>query len=160
QIVGNVHANGRIAARPGFLIRDGHAFFDGCGVMCADFGANAIFERRDDFSTGGIVFGVRGKDEKDIEGKANWVALNLDLAFLHDVEQAYLNFSGEVGEFVDGEDTAIGARKKAVVDGEFIGEVAATAGGADGIDVADDVGDGDVGRGEFFDVAEVARHPA
>ena len=70
-----------------------------------------------------------------------------------------MNFSGEIGEFVDGEDAAIGAGEQAVVDGEFVGEIAAAARGADGIDVADDVGHGDVGSGELFDETIFAGHP-
>jgi len=49
--------------------------------------------------------------------------------------------------------------RKAVVDGEFVGEIASAASGANGIDVADDVGHGDVGCGEFFDEAILAGHP-
>jgi len=49
--------------------------------------------------------------------------------------------------------------EKAVVDGEFVGEVAAAASGADGIDITDDVGHGYVGGGELFDEAIVAGHP-
>src|SRR5262249_13568992 len=50
--------------------------------------------------------------------------------------------------------------KKAVVNGEFAGEVVASAGGLDGVDVADEVGDGDVGRGEFFYVAFAGFEPS
>src|SRR5260370_35354412 len=45
------------------------------------------------------------------------------------------------------------------MDGEYVGAVAAGASGADGIGVADDVGHGDVGSGEFFDEAIVAGDP-
>ena len=121
--------------------------------MGANLAADAVLERRDDFAARGVVLGIGGEDQQDIERQANRVALNLDVAFLHDVEQADLNFAGEIGQFVDGEDAAIGARQQAVVHGEFVAKVAAAAGGLDGIDVADDVGDGDVGRGQLFDVA-------
>src|SRR5205814_563855 len=87
------------------------------------------------------------------------VALNLDVAFLHDVEEADLNFSGEVGKFVDGENAAIGARQQAIVNREFVREIASASRGANGVDVADDVSDGNVRCGEFFDKALVARHP-
>ena len=78
---------------------------------------------------------------------------------MHDVEEADLDFAGEIGEFVDGENAAIGAGQQAVVDAEFVGDVLARAGGFDGIDVTDHVGDGDVGGGEFFDIAVVAAQP-
>src|SRR5207247_925960 len=123
----------------GFLRGDGHAFFDAGGVVRANFGADAVFERSDDFSAGGVILGIGGEDEEHVEGKAEGIALNLNVAFLHDVEEANLNFSGEIGELVDGEDAAIGAGEKTVVDGEFVGKIAAAARGADGIDVADDV---------------------
>ncbi len=45
------------------------------------------------------------------------------------------------------------------MDGQFVGEVAAGARGFDGVNVADHVGDGDVGRGQLFDVAQFAREP-
>src|SRR6266404_597309 len=148
-----------VAGNPGFLGGDGHAFFNGGRVMRANFGADAVFERRNDFAAGGVVLGIGGEDEEHVERKAERIALNLDVAFLHDVEEADLNFSGEIGELVDGKDAAIGAGEKAVVDGQFVGKIASTARGADGIDVADDVGHGDIGRGEFFDETIFARHP-
>src|SRR6267142_178625 len=148
-----------VAGNPGFLGSDGHAFFNGGRVMRANFGADAVFERRNDFAAGGVVLGIGGEDEEHVERKAERIALNLDVAFLHDVEEADLNFSGEIGELVDGEDAAIGTGEQAVVDGKFVGKIASAARGADGIDVADDVGHGDIGRGEFFDEAIFARHP-
>jgi len=54
---------------------------------------------------------------------------------------------------------AIGAREQAVVDGEFVGEVASAASGADGIDVADDVGHGDVGLWRVFRRSDSRGHP-
>src|SRR5262249_17777584 len=138
KIVGDFDAVGRIAAGPRFLRGDGNAFFDRCRIVRADFGADSVFQRRDDFAARRVVLRVGGKDEQDVERKAQWVALNLNVAFLHDVEQADLDFSGEIREFVDGEDTAIGAWKQAVVNGQLVGKVAAAASGADGVHVADD----------------------
>ena len=51
---------------------------------------------------------------------------------------------------------AIGARQQAVVNGEFVGKIAATARGFDGVHVADHVRDGYVRRGQFFHVAVLA----
>src|SRR5437879_1709863 len=149
-----------IAAHPGFLRGDGHSFFDGSRVVRANFGANAVFERGDNFSTGGVILGIGGKDNQHVERQPQRIALNLNVAFLHDVEEADLNFSGKVGQFVDGEDAAVGAREEAVVDREFVGAVAAAASRAGGIDVAADGGHGYVGRGELFDKAVVAWHPS
>jgi len=48
------------------------------------------------FPAGGIVFRIRGEDQEDVEaGRRSGVTLNLDVAFLHDVEKADLDFSGE-----------------------------------------------------------------
>src|SRR5271169_2802379 len=137
----------RAAASPGFLRGDGDALVHRGRVVGADLRADAVLERSNDFSASGVVFGICAEDDGDVEWKPNRVAFNLHVAFLHDVEQADLNLSGEVGEFVDGEDAAIGAGEQAVVDGELAREFVAAAGGFDGIDVADQVGDGYVGRG-------------
>ena len=127
--------------------------------MRTNLGADAVFQWSDDFSARGIVLGVGGEDQEDVERKTQGIALNLNVAFLHDVEESDLNFAGQIGEFINGKDAAIGAWEKAVVDGEFVGEVAAAASGADGIDITDDVGHGYVGSGELFDEAIVAGHP-
>ena len=147
------------ARGPGFLRGDGDAFFDVLGVVGADLAADAVFERGDDLAAGGVVLGVGGEDDGYVERQADGVALNLHVAFLHDVEEGDLDFSGEVGELVDGEDAAVGAGKQAVVHGEFGAEVLVAAGGFDGVDVADEVGYGDVGGGEFFYVAVVGSEP-
>ena len=99
------------------------------------------------------------EDDGDVELQADGVALNLHVAFLHDVEERDLDLAGEVGDLVDGEDAAVGAGQQAVVHGELGAELLAGARGLDGVDVADEVGDGDVGGGELFDVALFRRHP-
>ena len=80
------------AGRPGFLLGDGDAFVDGLGVVGADFGADAVFERGDDFAAGGVVLGVGGEDDGDVELEADGVAFDLDVAFLHDVEEGRPGF--------------------------------------------------------------------
>jgi hypothetical protein len=135
------------AIGPGFLRGDGDAFIDGGGVVGANLGTDAVLQRRDDFSASGVVFGIRAEDDGDVERKADGITFNLHVAFLHDVEEADLNFSGEIRKFVDGEDAAIGAGQQAVVNGELARQFVAAAGGFDGVDVTDEVGDGDVGRG-------------
>ena len=128
--------------------------------MRRHLGADAVFERRDDLAARGVVFGVGREDEHHVEGQADGVALNLHVALLHDVEEADLNLAREVGQLVDGEEPAVGARQKAVVDGQLVREQVPAARGLDGVYVADDVGDRDVGRGELFDEARVALDPA
>ena len=53
---------------------------------------------------------------------------------------------------------AVGARHEPVVDGELVGEVAAL-GDLDRVDLADEVGDRRVGRGELLAEAPLAVHP-
>jgi len=121
--------------------------------MRADLGADAVFEGCDDFAAGGVVLGVGAEDEGEVELEPDGIALNLDVAFLHDVKERDLDFAGEVGELVDGEDAAVGAGEQAEVHGEFRRQILRAAGGFDGIEVADEVGYGDVGSGELFDIA-------
>src|SRR5580704_18572311 len=85
---------------PSFLAGDGHTLLEGGRIVGANFRADAIFERRDDFAACGVVLGICGEHEQDIERQAQRVALNLNVAFLHDVEQADLNFTRKVGKFV------------------------------------------------------------
>ena len=92
-------------------------------------------------------------------GQADLVAADLHVALLEHVEQADLDALGEVGQLVDGEDAAVGAGHEAVVQRELVGEVAAL-GHLDGVDLADEVGDRGVGRGQLLAEAVVAVHPA
>ena len=121
--------------------------------MGADFRADTVLEGGDDLAAGGVVLGVGGEDDRNVKREADGVALNLDVAFLHDVEEGDLDLAGEVGDFVDGEDAAVGAGEEAVMHGELGAEVLAGAGGLDGVDVADEIGYGDVGGRRAFDVA-------
>ena len=76
-----------------------------------------------------------------------------------DVEQADLDLAGEVGQLVDREDAAVGARHEPVVDGQLVREPASRRRRLDRIDVADHVGDGHVRRREFLDIAHGAIEP-
>ena len=103
-----------------FLRGDGDAFFDGGRIVGADFRADAVFQRRDDLAARGVVLGIGAEHQHDIERQADGISLNLHVAFLHDVEQAHLDFSRQVGQFVDGEDAMIGARQQSVVHGDSL----------------------------------------
>src|ERR1019366_5519668 len=63
-------------------------------------------------------------------------------------------------KFVHCKNSAVGAGQQAIVNGELIAQGAPRAGRLDGVHVAEDVGDGDVGRREFFDKARIARKPS
>src|SRR5208282_5183823 len=147
------------ALDPGLLTGDAHTFVNCRGIVGADFRADAVLQRSDNFSARRVIFRVRGEDQEHIQRQAQRIALNLDVAFLHDVEEAHLDFSGKVGQFVDGKDSAVGARQQSIVNGELIGKVAASTSGADGVNVAENVRDGHVGRGQFFHVTLVTRQP-
>ena len=127
-------------------------------IVGADLHVEAVFERRNDPAAAGVVFRVGAGDDDDVERQANLVAFDLDVFFFHQVEQADLNFFGQVRQLVDGEDTAVGARHETVMDGFLIGEIAAL-GDFDRIDFADQIGDRDIRRGELFAVAAVAVDP-
>src|SRR5439155_21047137 len=73
--------------------------------------------------------------------------------------ETHLNLAGEIGQLVDGEDAAVRPRQQAVVHRELVRQIQTRLRRLDRIDVAEHVGDGDVGRRELFDEAEVARQP-
>src|SRR5215472_270714 len=127
--------------------------------MRANFGANAVLEGRDDFAARGIVFRIRREDEEHIQSHANGIALNLDIALLHDVEEAHLNLAGKIGEFVNREDAAIGAREQSVVNRQLVRQIFPPTGRLDGIDVAEDIRDRYIRGSELLDVAMFAGEP-
>src|SRR5947209_17474402 len=78
-------------------------------IMGANFRTHTVFERRNDTSTVGIVFGVGAGDDIYIQWQANFIATNLYITLFHDVQQAYLNTFSQVWQFVDAENpTEIG----------------------------------------------------
>src|SRR5260370_4105620 len=121
--------------------------------MRSNFGSDAVFQRCDDFAARGVILGIGSENEEHVERKAKRIAFNLNIALLHDVEEADLDFSGEVRKLVDGEDAAIAAWQKTIVDGEFVGEVASAAGRADGANIADAVGRASVRRADVLSEA-------
>ncbi len=129
------------------------------GVVRADLGADPILERRDDLAARRVVLGVRREDHQDVERQADRVALNLDVTFLQDVEQADLDLARQVRQLVDREDAAVRARQQPVVHRQLVAEAQAGARRLDRIDVADHVGDRHVRGCELLDVAVLARQP-
>jgi len=149
--------DGRCAAfLPRLLRRDGDALLECFGVMRANLGADAVFERRHDLAARRVVLGVGAEDQGHVERQANRIALNLYVALLHDVEERHLDFGGEVGQLVDGEDASVGARQQSVVHGQLARQVLRAARRLDGVDVAYQVGDSDVRRGQLLHVPVVA----
>ena len=144
--------------RDALLLHDLDLGLGALRVVGADLGAVAVLERRDDAAAVRVVLRVGGGDDQHVERQADAVAADLDVALFHDVEQADLDALGEVGQLVDAEDAAVVARDQAVVDRQLVREVAAL-GDLDRVDLADEVGDRDVGRGELLAVAALAVHP-
>src|SRR2546430_6430557 len=58
------------------------------------------------------LFRSRSEHQPDIERQADGITLNLDIAFLHDVEESNLDFARQVWQFVDGENSAVSADRK------------------------------------------------
>ena len=127
-------------------------------VVRPDLRPEAVLERRDDPAAARVVLGVGAGDDEEVERQADREAADLDVALLEDVEQADLDPLGEVRQLVDREDAAVRARDQAVVERQLVAQVAAL-GDADRVDLADQVGDRDVGRRELLGVAPVARQP-
>jgi hypothetical protein len=148
-----------VPRRPGLLCRDGHGLLTRARIVRANLRADAVLERCDDLAACRVVFRVCAEDEQDVEGQPDGVALNLDVTFLQDIEQANLNLAGQVGQFVDREDAAIGARQQPIVHRQFVAEFAPRPRRLDRVNIADQVGDRHVRRGELFDIAGVTREP-
>src|SRR5579862_8644941 len=102
--------------------------------MRFDFRADPVFQRSDDLSACRVVFGIGGKNHRDIQGKTNRVAFNLNVALLHDVEQSDLNLACQIRKLIDRENSSIGSRKKAVMHTELAADGMSTFCGLDGID--------------------------
>ena len=156
--VGHVHVEAVGGERPRLLLDDRGLELGVERVVRADLRAEAVLQRRDDAAAVRVVLGVGRRDEHEVEREPDLVAADLHVALLEHVEQTDLDALGEVGELVDREDAAVGARHEPVVDGELVGEVAAL-GHLDRVDLADEVGDRRVGRGELLAEAAVAVHP-
>ncbi len=117
--------------------------------MGADLGAEPVLERCDDPAAVGVVLGVRRRDQEQVQRQPQDVAANLDVALLQHVEQGDLDAFGEVGQLVDAEDAPVGARDQAVVDGLRVAEGTALR-DLHRVDIADQVADARVRRGEFL----------
>ena len=126
--------------------------------MRADLRPEPVLERRDDAAAVRVVLRVGRREQHDVERKAHLVAPDLDVALLQHVEQTHLDALREVGQFVEREDAAVRAGDEAVVQRELVAQVAAL-GHLDRVDLADQIGDRRVGRGELLAVAGVTMDP-
>ena len=127
--------------------------------MCEDLGLDPVLQRRDDRAAVGIVLGVRGEHELDVQREAQLEPADLHIAFLQDIEERHLDPRLQIGQFVDDEDAAVAARDEPEMDHPLVAVVELQVGGLDGIAVADEVGHGGVRRGELLAVTLVAVQP-
>ena len=125
HVVGQVHGDVADRAGPRLLAHDGHLGLDVERVVRADLAAEAILQRRDDAAAVGVVLRVGAGDQHHVERQADLVAAHLHVALFEHVEQTDLDALGEVGDLVDGEDAAVGARHQPVVQRQLVAEVAA-----------------------------------
>ena len=98
------------------LLHDRDLVLERARVVRPDLRPEPVLERRDDPAAAGVVLGVGAGDDEQVERQADREAADLDVALLEDVEQADLDALGEVGQLVDREDAAVGARDEPVVD--------------------------------------------
>ena len=127
--------------------------------MRNDFAANTIFERRDDLATRRVILRIRREAQQHIQRESHRIPFNLHIAFLHDVEQSHLHLSGKIGEFVQRKYPTVGTRQHTVMNREFITQHVSATCRANGINIADNVGHGHVGRCQFFHKATVTIDP-
>ncbi len=150
---------GDLGHRRGLLPDEVHLHRQLERVVGADLGPEPVLQRGDDPAAVGVVLRVGAGDEQQVQRQPQLVAADLDVALLQHVEQGDLDALGEVGQLVDGEDAAVGARDEPEVDRLGVPEGAAL-GDLDGVDVTDEVTDGGVGRGELLPVAQRPVQPA
>ena len=83
----------------------------------------------------------------------------MHVAFFEHVEQTDLDALGQVGQLIDRENAAIGARHQPVMQHQFVGQITALC-NPDRINLADEIGDRRVGRRQLLAVAVAAVHPS
>ena len=126
--------------------------------MSANLASETILQRSDDPTAVGVVLRVGRRHQHHIEWQTDLVATDLHIALFEHVEQTDLDALGKVGQFVDRKDAAVGARNEAVMQSQFVREIA-TLGDFDGIDFTDEIGNGRIRRGELFAESITAVHP-
>ncbi len=92
------------ALRPRLLRGNRDALFQRLRIMRANLRADAVLQRRDDLAARRVVLRIGAEHQRHIQRQAHRIALDLNVAFLHDVEQRHLDLAGQVGQLVDGED--------------------------------------------------------
>ena len=126
--------------------------------MGTDLRAEAVLEWGDDAAPVRVVLGVGAGHQVQVQRKPQCVAAHLDVALLEHVEQRDLDPLGEVGQFVDAEDAAVGTGDEAVVHRLGVAERAPLR-DLDRVDVTDEVAHAGVGCRQLLAVALAAVLP-
>src|SRR2546427_689429 len=85
-----------IAPGPRLLRSNRNAFVERSRIVRANFRTNAVFQRRNDLPTRGVVLRIGAEYKGNVKRQAHRISLNLHITFLHDVEQTHLNLAGDV----------------------------------------------------------------
>src|SRR5262245_49201612 len=117
--------------------------------MGTDHRADAVFQGSDDPAAVRIVLGVGAEYHRQIEIQPHGKSADLHVALLQHVEQPHLDLGAQIGQFVHAEDPAVAPRNQPEVQHVFAGQVS-SLGVLDEVNFADQVGDGDVGRGQLL----------
>ncbi len=140
------------------LLHDANLVFELARVVGANLRAKTVLKWGHDAAAVGVVFGVGGCHDEHIERQSHLVPANLHIPLFHDVQHPDLYPFREIGELVQGENTAVRAGDHPVVDRQLIRQVA-TLGYTDRVHFADEIGDSDVRGGKLLAVTAVATEP-
>ena len=116
---------------PRLLRRDGQRVLPRARVVGADLRPDPVLERGDDLAARRVVLRIGAEHQQHVQPQPHGIALDLDVAFLQDVEEPDLHLAREIRQLVDGEDAAVGARQQAVVHRQLVAQFAARACGLD-----------------------------
>ena len=140
------------------LVDDRELVIERPRIVGPDLRPEPILDRRDDPAATRVVLRVGRRDDEQIERQPDGETPDLDVALLEDVEQSHLDPFGEVRQLVDREDAAVRPRDEPVVERQFVTEITALC-DANRVDLADQIGDRDVGCRQLLGIAPVAWQP-
>ena len=89
----------------------------GFWIVGSDLRTDTVLQGSHNLSARRVILRIRTKDDRNIKLKPHGVALNLNIALLHDVEERDLDLASEIGNLIDGEDSTIRPWKQTIVHG-------------------------------------------
>src|SRR5581483_3482161 len=150
---------GSFAFGPGFLRGYCDSVINSLRVMCDDFRADAIFQRRDNLATSRVIFRISREHQHNVQWQTYRIAFDLNVAFLHYVEKTDLNLSRQIGQFVDSKNAAISTRQQSIMNCQLIRKNVSAARSFNRIDIAKDICDCHVRCRQHFDIAGIPSDP-